>query len=194
MQPVENMLKYRKTGFTLAGIIIGVVIVHPYVMLIHQLTSPGQGAGSSGEDVVANLFAAFIPAMLPMTIAFAFFGGVCALLLGLLFEHNQRIVRYQYQVRLHRDLTNSLQQLLAVVSHYILNSSLIISGQAKRLQKKAREEDLKPLAAIALQAEKNETILKLMQDAEFLQNIDPSDNTYQKLIDLNRRIEEHLKE
>ena len=91
-------------------------------------------------------------------------------------------------------LRQRYQQLLAVVSHYILNSSLIISGQTKRLQKKAKEEDLKAFAAIALQTEKNETILKLMQDAEFLQKIDPSDNTYQKLIDLNRRIEEHLKE
>ena len=187
------MSKYRKTVFILAGIVTGVIIVHPYVMLVHRLTDPGHGVGNSGKDVAANLFAAFTPAMLPMTIAFGFFCGVCGLLLGLLSERNQRILRYQYQARLHCDLMNSLQQLLGVLSHYILNSSMVISSYARRLQKKAEKKDLQPLAVIALQAEKNEKILKVIQEADFLENIDPSNNTYQKLVDLNRRIEEHLK-
>ena len=139
------MGKHLKTLFALAGIVIGMVIVHPYVMLVHQLTNTGHGVGSADKIVSGGLSAAFSPTMLPMTIAFALFGGVCGLFLGLLFEHNERLVRYRYQARLHRDLTDSLRQLLAVVSHYILNSSMAISGHARRLQKKAQEEDLQSL-------------------------------------------------
>jgi signal transduction histidine kinase len=170
----------------------GVVIVHPYVMLVHKLTGPGHGGVTSGGSVVVNIAAAFTPAMLPMTIAFGFFGGVCGLLLSLLFERNQRIVRFQYKAQLHRDLMNALHQLLGVLSHYILNSSMMISGYARRLRKNAQDADLQILSAIILQVEKNEAILKVIQEAEFLRNIDPSDNTYQKLVDLNRRIEEQL--
>ena len=164
----------RTIFFTLAGTITGVIIVHPYVMVVHRLTGPGHGTGVSAGNVAANLFASFTLSMLPMAIAFGFFGGICGMLLGLLFERNQRIVRYQYQVRLHRDLMNSLQQLLDVLSHYILNSSMMISGYARRLRKNAEDTDLQTLTAIILQAEKNEAILKVIQDAEFLKNIDPS--------------------
>jgi Cu/Ag efflux pump CusA len=44
------------------------------------------------------------------------------------------------------------------------------------------------------QAERNESILKIMQETGFLRNIDPSDMTYQKLIELNERIEQHLRD
>ena len=185
------MVSYRKTLFTLAGIAVGVVFVHPYVMLVHQLTDSGHGVMNSARDV-AVLFSAFTPAMLPMTVAFGFFAGACGFLLSLLFERNQRIIRYQYTVQLHSDLTAALNQLLGVLSHYILNSSMMISGHVRRLQKKGRKEDRKILADIAKLAQRNEAILKLMQDADFLQSIDPSDNTYQKLIDLNRQVEERL--
>ncbi|HEB70507.1 MAG TPA: hypothetical protein ENI88_12950 [Desulfobulbus sp.] len=185
------MAGHRKTLFTLVGIAAGVLFVHPYVMLVHQFTDAGHGVTSAGKDV-AILFSAFTPAMLPMTIAFGFFAGACGFLLGLLFERNQRIIRYRYTVQLHRDLTAALNQLLDVLSHYILNSSMVISGHVRRLQKSAREDDRKTLVDIAELARRNEAILKLMQDAEFLRNIDPSDTTYQKIIDLNRRIEERL--
>lgn len=187
------MRAYRKTLFTLSGIAIGVIFVHPYVMLVHRFTDSRHGVMNTAGDV-AVVFSAFTPAMLPMTFAFGFFAGVCGLLLGLLFERNQRIVHYQYRVRLHSDLTAALNQLLGVLSHYILNSSMMISGYVRRLQKNSRQEDRKMLVDIAEQAKRNEAILKLMQDAEFLQDIDPSDRTYRKLIDLSRRIEERLKE
>ncbi len=186
------MTRFPKTIFSLAGIMAGIIIVHPYVMLVHQITGPGHGTGDSGKQAAINLFAAFSPSMLPMTVAFGFFGAVCGVLLGLLFERNQRILRYQYQARMHRDLMNSLQQLLGVISHYILNSSMVISGHAGRLIKKADDRDRQSLAAIAQQARKNEAILKVIQEADFLENIDPSDNTYQKLVDLNRTVEKHF--
>ncbi len=50
------------------------------------------------------------------------------------------------------------------------------------------------MVAIINQAEKNESVLKLIQETAFLQNIDPSDRTYKKLIDLNHRIEQQLRE
>ena len=188
------MVSYRKTIFTLAGIAAGVFFVHPYVMLVHQFTGYGHGLGNRTEPLIGGFLAAFTPAMLPMTVAFGFFAGVCGFLLGLLFERNERVVHYQFQTRLHRDLTSALNQLLAVVSHYILNSSMMISGHVRRLQKKGRDEDRKTLADIVRLVQRNESILKLMQDAEFLKSIDPSDNTYRKLIDLNRKIEERLQE
>ncbi len=180
-----------KTAFTLGGIIAGVLVVHPYVMLIDQLTGAGHGASGTARDVTYGIFAAFSPSMLPMTLAFGLFGGVCGLLIGMLFERNQRLVRYQYQARLHSDLMNSLQQLLGVISHYILNSSVVIGGHAMRLKKKVPHEG-EDISAIIQQARKNEEILKIIQDAEFLENIDPCDHTYQKLVELNRRIEDRL--
>ena len=185
------MIRRQTIAFTLAGTAAGVLIVHPYVMLVDRLTGSGHGAAGM-TSALAGIGSVFAPAMLPMTGAIAFFAGLCGLLLGLLFERNQRLIQYRYQVKLHHDLTTSLNQLLGVVSHYILNSSMVISGRARRLEKSASPEDRSILNTIARQAEKNEKVLKLMQEAEFLRNIDPSDTTYQKLIELNQKIEEHL--
>ena len=185
------MMLRRTVVFTLAGIAVGVMIVHPYVMLVDRLTGSGHVVGSIIPPA-DTLVAAFSPAMLPMTIAIGFFAGLCGLLLGLLYERNQKIIHYRYQARMHRDLTAALNQLLGVVSHYILNSSMVISGHARRLEKTAGPEDRESLTAIARQAEKNGDVLRLMQEAEFLRNIDPSVTTYQKLIELNQRIEKHL--
>jgi len=187
------MFLSRTTLFTLAGAAAGVVVVHPYVMLVDRLTGSGHSA-TAVPMPVGSLFTAFAPAMLHMTIAIGFFAGLCGLLLGLLYERKQRMIRYRYQARMHRDLTRALNQLLGVVSHYILNSSMVISAHARRLEKTAHPEDQESLTAIARQAEKNEAVLKLMQEAEFLRNIDPSDTTYQKLIELNERIEQHLRD
>ncbi len=187
------MPENRKILATAAGIICGVVLVHPYVMIIHRFTD----ARHTVENIVTvssstTLLAFLSPQMLPMTIAFAFFGGTCGLLLGLLWERNERIIRSRYQIQLHSDLTAALHQLLGVVSHYILNGSLIISAHARRLEKKTAKEDLPHLTSIINQAEKNESVLKLIQETQFLQNIDPSNDTYQKLIELNQRIEKQL--
>lgn len=178
----------------MVGIIAGVIIVHPYVMLVNLLTGPQPWIGPTNDIGTGGLLKIFIPDMLPMTIAFTFFGGVCGFLLGLVFERNERLNRYGYKIRLHSDLTTALHQLLGVVSHYILNGSLIISAHARRLEKTTTQEDQLHLAAIINQAEKNESVLKLLQETAFLQNIDPSDRTYKKLIELNQRIEQQLRE
>ena len=178
----------RTTIYTLAGILAGVLIVHPYVMLVDRLT----GAEHVLPAMDGNFLSAFNPAMLPMTVAIGFFAGCCGLLLGLVDGYVRRIERYRFQAKLHHEVNGALTQLLGVLSHYILNSSMVISGRARHLAASARPGDRKAIKAIIAQAERNEAVLKLMQDADFLRRIDPSDTTYQKLIDLNRRVEEQL--
>ncbi len=188
------MESYQKTGCTLAGIMAGVIIVHPYVMLVNRLTGPGPFTKQSQNFDVSGFLRIIDPDMLPMTIAFAFFGGVCGLLLALLIERNRHILHYRYQVKMHGNLTTALHQLLGVISHYILNSSLIICAHARQLEKKTTKKNQLHVTAIISQAQKNESVLKLIQETEFLQNIDPSNDTYQKLIELNQKIEKHLKQ
>lgn len=183
----------RKTGCTLAGILAGIIIVHPYVMLVNRLTGPGPLISQPQNFGDVGFLAIIAPNMLPMTIAFAFFGGICGLLLGLLIERNRRVLHYRYQAELHTNLTAALHQLLDVVSHYILNGSMVISSHSRRLEKKTAREDLPRLAAIIKQAEQNEAVLKLLKESDFLQQIDPTDATYEKLIELNRKIEAQLK-
>ncbi len=187
------MNNHRKTVCTLAGILAGIIIVHPYVMLVNRLTGPGPLTSQPQSFGDVGFPGIIAPNMLPMTIAFAFFGGICGLLLGLLIERNRRVLHFRYQAQLHTNLTAALHQLLDVVSHYILNGSMVISSHARRLEKKTAREDLPHLAAIIKQAEHNEAVLKLLKESDFLQQIDPTDATYEKLIELNRKIEAQLK-
>ena len=183
----------RKTGCILTGILAGVIIVHPYVMLVNRLTGPGPLTGQPQNFGDVGFPGIIAPNMLPMTIAFAFFGGICGLLLGLLIERNRRVLHYRYQAELHTNLTAALHQLLDVVSHYILNGSMVISSHARRLEKKTTRKNLPHLAAIIRQSEHNEAVLKLLKGSDFLQQIDPTDATYEKLIELNQKIEAQLK-
>ena len=193
------MPKYRimkklnlKIAFTAAGLIFGILIAHPYIMLVYYLTSPGGGIGAvAGGSVIQAVADAFSPEMLPMTMAFSFFCGVIGFLAGLLLERNRRLARMKFAAQRQQAVMESLQKLLSVLSHFILNSTMVIASGIRRLRKEMQGRDLPDdfeatLRKIEQQAERNEEVLKLMRGSDYLECLESADRSISKILELTK--------
>lgn len=186
---------YKKITYTLIGLSFGALIIHPYVMLVYLLTDP-----SRQPILFQNLMelrsiasSSLMPNMLPMSAAFAFFCGVIGFLIGILIERNNSLISYKYELERRESIMKAIQQLISVLSHYILNSSMIIGGNVRRLYKVQHDDaTLSSLRTIELQAKKSEAVLKLMQEADFLESFEETENTYEKLLQLTQKVEKRL--
>ena len=131
--------------FTAGGLLFGVLIAHPYIMLVYYFTSPGvtgaAGAGSNSTLGAARILTdAFSPDMLPMTIGFSFFCGVIGFLVGLLLERNRKLQRMKADARQHEAVMNAARKLLSVLSHFVINSTIVIASETRRLHRLSMEK------------------------------------------------------
>ncbi len=192
------MKKYSlKIVFTLGGLIFGVLVAHPYIMLVYYFTSPDRGHVPGGGSVFTALAYAFSSSMLPMTLALSFFCGVIGFLSSLLVERNRKLARMQFAVQRQEAVMGSLQKLLSVLSHFILNSTMVIASSTRRLRSKVKGMNLpadfeKTLKGIEQQAKKNEAVLKLMQESDYLECVEGADRSMARIIELTRWLEDRI--
>ena len=185
--------KHTKFLFALAGCIFGAIIAHPYAMLVYGLTVPNSDKGTGFNLNLTRLLAdTFSEKMLPMTIAFSFFCSVIGLLMGLLFERNARLGRLRFEMERRQAVMDSMHKLLAVLSHFILDFTLIIQAGIRQVKKEKPGQNLEgALEKIEEQAERNEQVLKLVRD-EFLEHIEDSDSSLSRILELTRNVERRM--
>ncbi len=183
-----------KIIFTLGGLIFGVLVAHPYIMLVYYFTSPDRGYVPGGGSVLQAVAYAFSPEMLPMTLALSFFCGVIGFLSSLILERNRKLAGMQFAVQRQEAVMGSLQKLLSVLSHFILNSTMVIASSTRRLRSKVKGMNLptdfeETLKEIEQQARKNEEVLKLMQENDYLECIEGDDRSMDRILELTRWLE-----
>ncbi len=189
------MLKKNvKLIFTIIGFLFGLVIAHPYVMLVYMITHP-KGWGHPGHDlsVVGTISQVFSVEMVPMAAAFAIFCSLIGLLLAILFERNQKLSEMSLAMKRRRQVMESMHRLLSVLSHFIINSTLVIGTLVRRLEKRDVKGELRQeLEKILTEAERNEEVMKLVNQCEFLENFEETDASMQEVLELTRKLEEGL--
>ncbi len=174
----------------------GAIVAHPYAMMVYSLTSPDK-ASTGGPSAINAAARAFSPQMLPMTLAFAFFCGVIALLSAILFERNRSMAEMQAKSRQQQAVSSALQQLVAVLSHFIIHSSLSILAEIQRLRKGDgkvcdMEKFITVLEGIEEQAEKNEAVMEFIRNPEFLDSLNENEGSLSRVIEVTKEIERHI--
>ncbi len=200
----------RKVVFTLLGLVSGALIVHPYIMLVYHFTAPGvrEAGGSFGQDIASAFTSIFSSDMLPMTLSFSFFCGVIGFLSAVLLERNRRLEEMKFQARQHEAVRRSLQKLVSVISHFVINSSLIVGYNIRQIKKSmcscslpqhgtvkgpAPPEGMEYLFdSILKQEEKNQEVLKLVGESGWLETLESSDTSVQRIVELTKQIEERI--
>ena len=200
----------RKVVFTLLGLVAGALIVHPYIMLVYHFTAPGvrEAGGSFGQDIARAFTSIFSSDMLPMTLSFSFFCGVIGFLSAVLLERNRRLEEMKFQARQHEAVRRSLQKLVSVISHFVINSSLIVGYNIRQIKKSmcscslpkhgtvqgpAPPEGMEELFdSILKQEEKNQEVLKLVGESGWLETLESSDTSVQRIVELTKQIEERI--
>lgn len=188
---IKNNIKFVSA---LAGFFFGVIVAHPYVMLVYVFTNPGTGMKQAfSTDILNAVRQTFSPEMLPMAASFSFFCSVIGFLLGILYERNQKLSRLKFEMERRKAETDSMEKLLSILSHFILNSTMIIGAGVRQLKKAdSALADSDVLKKIERQAEKNEEVLNLLREYEFLQYIQASDRSIEKILELTRCLEKRI--
>ncbi len=92
-----------------------------------------------------------------------------------------------------QQVMESMHRLLSVLSHFIINSTLVIGTLVRRLEKKDVEGVLRQeLEKILKEAERNEEVMKLVNKCEFLENFEETDASMEEVLQLTRKLEEGL--
>ena len=183
--------KHIKFISALAGCIFGIIIAHPYVMLVYLFTTPGAAMEQgSGFNLIKAVQDTFSYEMLPMAAAFSFFCSVIGFLLGLLYERNLKFSEFRFEMEKKKAAVDAMEKLLSVLSHFIINSTMVIEAGIRQLRKtdcSASTADI--LDSIEKQAEKNEEVITHMKNYNYLTYMHNADKSISKILELTRSLE-----
>lgn len=202
MKPIENKGPkriYRKdltlSCFSIIGMIIGYLIFHPYTMFVYLIMNKHQRGDVSFhiEDIFTAFFATLTPEMFPMAIAFAFFGSLNGLLIGLIIDKKERLHAAEHENEKKKVALETLQRLMITLSHYLLNANTVIAGMARRCLRYDSKEDIKDsVDIIEKEAQKIEAVIKAFKKITEIKIADYTSEGKGLMIDITREIEEQL--
>ncbi len=181
---------------TLGGLLIGYVFLHPYTMLVYALMHPRQptGTGYNWTELGINAVTAMHPLMLPMAFAFAFFGGMIGLLVGILLERRSRLMEVRLEREKEKAALHTLEQVMVTLAHHLLNANMIIGGKVRHCRKVSSDPDiLASLEVIEEQGRKIDTVIAtLRKTTEIKVALYTSDGSV-KMLDIAHDLEEQMR-
>lgn len=122
--------------FTSIGIVTGYLMFHPYTMFVDFLMNNHPDKTGSlymnERSIFALIQATFEPAMFPMAVSFASFGGITGLLIGLIVERKKRLYAVELDNEKKKTALETLHRLMVTLSHYLLNANTVIGGMVRR--------------------------------------------------------------
>lgn len=177
------------------GMIIGYLIFHPYTMLVYRIMNKHQRGDVSFhiEDIFTAFLATLTPEMFPMAIAFALFGGLNGLLIGLIIDKKERLHAAEHENEKKKVALETLQRLMITLSHYLLNANTVTAGMARRCLKYNSAEDMKDsIDIIEEQAKKIEAVIMALKKITDIKIADYTSHGKGLMIDITQEIEEQL--
>lgn len=182
-----------KTVGVLAGAVIGLLLLHPYVMAVIALI-PGDLPKIAPRTLKGFAVELFSPGMLPMTLAFVLFCSGVGLLIAMVVERERSLAAMRRKQERQQAAIAAANRLIMIFSHHLLNSLMAIGVHAKRLQR-SREREVKErsLAEIIKRIGELESIMEVMKSMEFQETLEKGEEGYHSIIEASRWIEERLK-
>ncbi|HEX9859659.1 MAG TPA: hypothetical protein VGB23_00535 [Nitrospirota bacterium] len=181
---------------TLAGAALGFFVFHPYTMLVYgaynrpHVHLPVTWHGHVSMHLMDAL-GTFQPGMLHMGIPYLAMGGVTGALYGLWL--NARI-RWE-EVQLRACATDTIEQLMVTLSHYLLNSATIIAGYAARAGRKTDDGAAKAeLEVIRRQAERVEAVVKSLQSVQEVVSESYTKDSETRILDITEELKKRLEQ
>lgn len=139
------------------GGIGGFLILHPHTMLVYALVHlhEGRGLHLHLRELISQPLAAFRPVMLPMVISFILFGGVIGLLVSIAMGRRKRLLATRDEHEKKKIALETMKELMATLSHHLLNANMVIGGRARAVAKITTDEKI--LEDLRVINEKQET-------------------------------------
>jgi len=169
---------------SLAGGVLGFLILHPYTTLIYGLYKrPGDLFRAGHERVFNELAASFRPDILHMGVPFAFLGAAAGLFFGFWLEARRQRIEMEKQVL----AVETLRQLMMTISHHMLNAAQIVGGFAARDIRKEQDDGIRNhLEAIRNEAVRIEAMVESLKSIESVKGDRFSGNRGASMLDIQK--------
>ena len=187
------MGKSRIIWFTLAGMVVGYLLVHPFAMLANAL---GPRLPQSTVDFPLwghHLRVSFGPEMLAMGGAFAFMGGLAGFFFGIWYYQKERLTTERLESQRSQVALETLRELMVTLAHHIRNANLVIGGFSSRLHKHLPDPEVQRQLQLIQQASRE--IEAVIASLESLSQVDRARYIGEwetRMIDLKQELEARL--
>jgi signal transduction histidine kinase len=185
--------KSKLAWFTLAGMGLGYLLVHPFAMLAYilgpQHTYVPMDFSLWGRQVRIS----FSSEMLAMGLAFAFIGGVSGFCLGAWHLQKERLAAEKMESQQRLAALNTLKELMVTLAHYIRNANMVIGGFSARLSKRLSDTELQgQLQLIQRASQEIEAVITSLQNLTEITTTTYTPHGQDRMIDLKKELEAHL--
>lgn len=191
------MLRAYRTQllFTIAGICLGYLVLHPYSMLVSTLLHVNQDGAFHvrWQDLSGKTLALSEPLMLPMAGAFAVVGGIIGLLTGTLIARTRRLYATELMHERKKVALAITRSLVVTLSHYLLNANMIIGGKVRHCQRLTSNQDVRSsLTVIEEQGRKIDAVISALRRATEVKLTDYTADGTVSMVDITRELEQEL--
>jgi signal transduction histidine kinase len=179
--------------FTLAGMVMGYLLMHPFAMLAYIL-GPHHPHGSWDVSLWARqVHGAFSPEMLVMGLAFSLMGGAAGFGLGAWHLQKERLAQEQLETQRRQTALNTVRELMVTLAHHIRNANLVIGGFSQHLQKHISDPELRrQLELIHRASHEIDEVIASLENLSQIDQVQYIDSWRTEMIDLKKELEARL--
>jgi len=180
----------RLIWFTLAGIVMGYLLIHPFAMLAYVLDPQHPHSAMEFSLWGRQMHQAFSAEMLAMGGAFAFMGGITGFCLGAWFLQKERWMAEKLESERRLAALETLRDLMVTLAHYIRNSNMVIGGFSSHLLKHIADVDFAhKLQMIQQSSREIEAVVNSLQNLTEISTIKYATEGQARMIDLKQELE-----
>ena len=187
------MGKSRIIWFTLAGMVVGYLLVHPFAMLANAL---GPRLPQSTVDFPLwghHLRVSFGPEMLAMGGAFAFMGGLAGFFFGIWYYQKERLTTERLESQRSQVALETLRELMVTLAHHIRNANMVIGGFSSRMLKNLPDPEVqRQLLLIQRASREIDAVIASLEGFTEIKRTQYIGEWEATMIDLKRELEARL--
>ncbi len=191
MEP--TMSKSKILWFTLAGMLVGYLLIHPFAMLASilgpRLPHLPMGFSFWGH----HLRVSFGSEMLVMGTAFAFMGGLAGFFFGIWYYQKERLTAERLESQRRQVALETLQELMVTLAHHIRNANMVIGGFSSRMIKNLPDPEAQGQLQLIQQASREiEAVIASLENLSQIDRARYIGKWETTMIDLKRELEARL--
>jgi len=183
----------RVVWFTLGGIAVGILLIHPVAMLAYTMKhyqAPGPINLTSWLHIMRL---AFGPGVVHMGLLFALLGGASGFILGSWFVQKKRLLAETIESQRNLAALETLRELMVTLAHYIRNANMVVGGFSGRVLKQCPDPELQEEVHLIHEASQEiDAVINSLQNLTEISTVEYTESSHELIIDLKKNLEARL--
>jgi len=185
--------KSKIIWFTLAGMLLGYLLMHPFAMLAYLLGPQHAHAPMGIKLWGMQISQSFSIEGLAMGGAFTFMGGLAGFFFGIWYCQKERLTRERMESQRRQVALETLQELMVTLAHHIRNANIVIGGFSSRMLKNLPAPELQRQLQLIQQASREiEAVIAALESLSQVDRARYIGEWETRMIDLKQELEARL--